>query len=178
MRYRAIFFYASRLRDEGNRLIIGALKEAGLTDIAPSHGDILAHLLAGGPCHMGVLARRIRRTRSTMTALVEKLERAGYVERRPDPADARGVLVCLTDRGKALAPVMDGVSRALEALVASRLSAEEADALERLLSRCVGEEALSAPLAEVPGAVPLRRELSFVRVPSARPGAGWIGMPF
>ena len=139
MRYRAIFFYASRLRDEGNRLIIGALKEAGLTDIAPSHGDILAHLLAGGPCHMGVLARRIRRTRSTMTALVEKLERAGYVERRPDPADARGVLVCLTDRGKALAPVMDGVSRALEALVASRLSAEEADALERLLSRCVGE---------------------------------------
>ena len=87
----------------------------------------------------GVLARRIRRTRSTMTALVEKLERAGYVERRPDPADARGVLVCLTDRGKALAPVMDGVSRALEALVASRLSAEEADALERLLSRCVGE---------------------------------------
>ena len=49
MRYRAIFFYASRLRDEGNRLIIGALKEAGLTDIAPSHGDILAHLLAGGP---------------------------------------------------------------------------------------------------------------------------------
>lgn len=139
MRYRAIFFYASRLRDEGNRLIIGALKEAGLTGIAPSHGDILAHLLAGGPCHMGVLARRIRRTRSTMTALVEKLERAGYVERRPDPADARGVLVCLTGRGKALAPVMDGVSRALEALVASRLSAEEADALERLLSRCVGE---------------------------------------
>ena len=100
MRYRAIFFYASRLRDEGNRLIIGALKEAGLTDIAPSHGDILAHLLAGGPCHMGVLARRIRRTRSTMTALVEKLERAGYVERRPDPADARGVLVCLTDRAR------------------------------------------------------------------------------
>ena len=37
---------------------------------------------------------------------------------------------------------------------------------------------LSAPLAEVPGAVPLRRELSFARVPSARPGAGRIGMPF
>lgn len=139
MRYRSIFSYASRLREEGNKLIIAALKDAGLTDIAPSHGDILAHLLAEGPCHMSVLARRIRRTRSTITALVEKMERSGYVERRPDPTDARGVLVCLTARGKALAPVMDAVSRALEELIASRLSAEEADALERLLSRCVGE---------------------------------------
>lgn len=137
MRYRSIFFYASRLREEGNKLITAALRESGLTGIAPSHGDILAHLLAEGPCQMSVLARRIRRTRSTMTALVEKLERAGYVERRPDPTDARGVLVCLTDRGKALAPMMDAVSRSLEELVASRLSADEADELERLLSRCV-----------------------------------------
>ena len=135
MRYRSIFSYASRLREEGNKLIIAALKDAGLTDIAPSHGDILAHLLAEGPCHMSVLARRIRRTRSTITALVEKMERSGYVERRPDPTDARGVLVCLTARGKALAPVMDAVSRALEELIASRLSVDEADELERLLSR-------------------------------------------
>ena len=137
MRYRSIFFYASRLREEGNKLITASLKDEGLTDIVPSHGDILAHLLAEGPCHMSVLARRVRRTRSTMTALVGKLERSGYVERRPDPADARGVLVCLTARGKALAPVMDGVSRALEELVTSRLSADEADELERLLSRCI-----------------------------------------
>jgi len=134
MRYRSIFSYASRLREEGNKLIIAALKDAGLTDIAPSHGDILAHLLAEGPCHMSVLARR---TRSTITALVEKMERSGYVERRPDPTDARGVLVCLTARGKALAPVMDAVSRALEELIASRLSVDEADELERLLSRCI-----------------------------------------
>jgi len=133
MRYRSIFSYASRLREEGNKLIIAALKDAGLTDIAPSHGDILAHLLAEGPCHMSVLARRIRRTRSTITALVEKMERSGYV----DPTDARGVLVCLTARGKALAPVMDAVSRALEELIASRLSVDEADELERLLSRCI-----------------------------------------
>ena len=123
MRYRSIFSYASRLREEGNKLIIAALKDAGLTDIAPSHGDILAHLLAEGPCHMSVLARRIRRTRSTITALVEKMERS--------------VLVCLTARGKALAPVMDAVSRALEELIASRLSVDEADELERLLSRCI-----------------------------------------
>ena len=85
------------------------------------------------------LAAELGVSRTVIRDALSEMERAGYVERRPDPADARGVLVCLTDRGKALAPVMDGVSRALEALVASRLSAEEADALERLLSRCVGE---------------------------------------
>jgi len=37
-----------------------------------------------------------------MTACLDRLERAGYLTRKPDPADRRGTLVHLTPKGKAL----------------------------------------------------------------------------
>ena len=46
MKYSAIFSHASRLRESGNRFILAELEKVGLSDIAPSHGDILVLLLA------------------------------------------------------------------------------------------------------------------------------------
>lgn len=71
MTYSAIFSHASRLREAGNRFILAELEKAGLSDIAPSHGDILVRLLACETCNMGELAKQVRRTKSTVTALVE-----------------------------------------------------------------------------------------------------------
>lgn len=137
MTYSAIFSHASRLREMGNRFILAELGKAGLTDLAPSHGDVLVHLLACETCNMSDLAKRIRRTKSTVTTLVEKLERNGYVERLPDPADSRGVLVRLTGQGRALEPAFTAISSGLHELLAQRLSDEEAALLERLLAKCI-----------------------------------------
>lgn len=41
-------------------------------------------------------------TKQTAGALVDQLERAGYVVRQPDPSDARARLVTLSDRGAEL----------------------------------------------------------------------------
>ncbi len=41
-------------------------------------------------------------TKQTAGALIDELESAGYVVRRPDPADARARLVMLTDTGTTL----------------------------------------------------------------------------
>lgn len=90
MKYSAIFSHASRLRESGNRFILAELEKAGLGDIVPSHGDILVRLLSCEACNMSELARQVRRTKSTVTTLVEKLERNGYVLRMPDPEDSRG----------------------------------------------------------------------------------------
>jgi DNA-binding MarR family transcriptional regulator len=42
-------------------------------------------------------------TSGAMTSRLDRLERAGRIERRPDPADRRGVLVRLTEQGERLA---------------------------------------------------------------------------
>lgn len=137
MTYSTIFSHASRLREAGNRFILAELEKAGLSDIAPSHGDILVRLLACETCNMSELAKQVRRTKSTVTALVEKLERNGYVLRMPDPADSRGVLVRLTDKGRALEPAFEAISSGLQRLITDRLSKEEAELLDRLLDKCV-----------------------------------------
>ena len=49
------------------------------------------------------LARSALITSGAMTSRLDRLERAGLIERRPDPGDRRGVLVQLTEHGERLA---------------------------------------------------------------------------
>lgn len=62
--------------------------------------DILARL---GTVTAGRLAEESHLTTGAITAVVDRLERAGYVRRLPDPADRRRVLVETTERFKELA---------------------------------------------------------------------------
>ena len=137
MKYNTIFYHASRLREVGNTFIVSELNKAGLPDIAPSHGDILAQLLTCESRNMSELAQKGHRSKSTVTTLVTKLEKAGFVERIPDPADSRGVMVRLTARGRELGPTFDRISDGLNHIITSRLSNEEASILQLLLSKCV-----------------------------------------
>ena len=54
---------------------------------------------------LSVLAARAQIAKQTATALVDKLERAGYVERVPDPTDGRARLVRMTSRAIAAIPL-------------------------------------------------------------------------
>ena len=140
MKHQPILNYASRLREAGNAFILAELAKVGLHDIAPSHGDILAQLLASEALNMSDLAQHAHRTKSTVTALVTKLEKHGYVERIPDPEDSRGVKVRLTDKGRRLGPAFENISEGLQRLILSKLTEEEAQELERLLKKCVEDE--------------------------------------
>lgn len=137
MSYRSIFACASRLRTLGNELIVDGLRQRGIEGIVPSHGDIVHILLHTESCSMSELARRIGRTKSTVTVLVRKLELAGYVRRELDSADARAVRVSLTARGRELEPAFREISGRLEAFLRERLDDDEADRLEALLRKCV-----------------------------------------
>jgi len=68
--------------------------------------DVLSALRRQGPPYQlspGALLRATLVTSGTMTNRVDRLAAAGLVARHPDPMDKRGVLVQLTDRGRAVA---------------------------------------------------------------------------
>lgn len=93
-------------------------------DVEPWEFDVLAALRrAGAPYQLspGRLIRETLVTSGTMTNRVDRLAARGLVERLPDPADRRGVLVRLTDRGRetvdgALAGLLDNEQSLLGAL--------------------------------------------------------------
>jgi DNA-binding MarR family transcriptional regulator len=65
--------------------------------------DVLTALRrAGSPYEMspGELMAQTLVSSGTMTNRIDRLQRRGLVERRPDPADGRGVRVRLTTRGR------------------------------------------------------------------------------
>ena len=74
------------------------LEDAGLDGIRLPHTHVSAYIKADGS-RLTDLARDARMTVPAMLELVDDLERLGYAERRPDPADRRAKLVTMTDRG-------------------------------------------------------------------------------
>jgi MarR family transcriptional regulator, organic hydroperoxide resistance regulator len=73
-----------------------ALDKQGLTHA----GMIVLHLLGAGPLTQTTLANRARVQAQTMSRTIERLERAGFVGRNPDPKDGRRQVVTLTDAGR------------------------------------------------------------------------------
>jgi DNA-binding MarR family transcriptional regulator len=61
----------------------------------------LARLDHEGPLRITALAAAERIAQPSMTALVSRLEKAGWVARAPDPDDRRAVVVSLTEAGLA-----------------------------------------------------------------------------
>jgi MarR family transcriptional regulator, organic hydroperoxide resistance regulator len=78
---------------------------------------------------MRVLAKRINRDKSTVTALVKKLVALGYVERLEDPDDHRVTLVRLTEKGWGLQQQFEEISSILLNNVYRGLSRQEKEAI-------------------------------------------------
>ena len=80
------------------RRLAGDLAEA--TGLSLGDFDVLAQLaVAGSELRMSELAARAFSSRSGMTRRVARLVDEGLVTRASDEADARGVVVALTDKG-------------------------------------------------------------------------------
>ena len=74
------------------------LQAAGYGDLRISHLVVFQHIDPAGS-RVTELAAKAQMTKPSMSYLVEYLEGAGYLERRPDPNDGRARLVHLTPRG-------------------------------------------------------------------------------
>src|SRR5262249_24550754 len=79
------------------------------------------------------LARSARITKQSMSALVDHLEAAGYVERAPDPDDARASRVHLTARRRAFRRAIRAFVRGVEADWAERIGARRFEELRTAL---------------------------------------------
>ncbi|MGP4029294.1 MarR family winged helix-turn-helix transcriptional regulator [Actinomadura sp. 3N407] len=94
--------------------MFAALAAAGHDDITLAQGRLLQRVDDGGS-RLSELAEAAQVTKQTAGYLVDQLERAGYVERTPDPTDARARLVRLTDRARSLKPIGDAAVAEVEA---------------------------------------------------------------
>src|SRR5690606_2433530 len=72
-------------------LVHGAI--AASFGLNPTDHKVVSLLQRHGPLTAGTIADRTGLTTGSVTALVDRLQRRGLVQRRPDPADRRRVVV-------------------------------------------------------------------------------------
>jgi DNA-binding MarR family transcriptional regulator len=89
---RLLFAVARRIEREWNAHL-------GKWDLNHAGFPVLMHLL-GGPRSQRVLAEESGVTEQTMSRVVARLERSGYVTRTDDPADRRRRAVAITAAGR------------------------------------------------------------------------------
>lgn len=137
-----------------NRLLhilsIPELKESGLR---PPQAIFLGVLLQAGLLNMSSISRVTNVTLSVATRFIARLEKNGMVERVPDEADRRLVIVRLTDEGKRVAEsLLQAQTRHLhDALVG--IAREDLEVFVSVLSR-----ANQRLVAELPSQQTARRE--------------------
>ena len=95
--------------------------------LGPRHVAALQQL-RGGPVTVGELAARLGLTLPTVSGVLADLDRAGFVERHPDPADRRRTIVAITPAQAALiGEWLDGAASPI-ARVLDKLSPSEQEA--------------------------------------------------
>lgn len=131
----AILSLISKIHEKGNRFIIEELKNNGVEGLVPSHGDILVCLYKNNKMTMKDIANCIHRTKPTVTVLVDKLEKLGYLKRAASDKDSRSTYVILTQKGEYFKATFDQISNNLNKMLNKNLSENEVKLLEELLKK-------------------------------------------
>jgi DNA-binding MarR family transcriptional regulator len=134
-----VLFLAKILRQDAERALASL-------DLKLWEYDVLSALRRQGPPFQlpaTGLARASMLTSGAMTNRIDRLEARGLVQRGPDPADRRGVNVCLTDKGR----------RLTDAAIEARLNAanEQLQVLSGTERRAVADGLKKVFLAVTPG---------------------------
>ena len=140
-----------RLLDSHN-LMLGEIRRRLADECSMPRFDLLANLEREDGQTLAALSRRMRVTAGNLTGLVDRAERDGVVERRPDPSDRRLSRAYLTPKGRELVQGLIPVHATHVSELLSSLDGTERRELRRLLGRL--RESLVARVVE--GRAPAR----------------------
>jgi DNA-binding MarR family transcriptional regulator len=125
-------FWEIFIEDKPRRFAI--LSELGLST---QQSMALTHLEPGVPVPMGVLAEAMHCDNSNITGIVDRLEAAGFAERRSSERDRRVKAIVLTPKGERMREEVRRRAGEPPPSLAS-LSPEDAVALRDVLARALG----------------------------------------
>lgn len=78
------------------------MREAELSEVTPMHATIIGYLMEHGETYQRDLENEFQVNRSTITKIVQVMERKGYIRREAVACDKRLKQLVLTDVGRGL----------------------------------------------------------------------------
>jgi len=133
-------YLLSRASHVVTRQFHATVRDAGLATL---EWRVLATLSDGDGMPIGDLAREVLAQQPTLTKLVQRMEKAGWVRRGEDPADARRTLVFETGQGRSAVAHLLALAKTHEAQLLSDFSERDVNALKKILKALIDLDGLS-----------------------------------
>jgi DNA-binding MarR family transcriptional regulator len=95
-----IFFQFAKAYQLSSRFLTQKVSELNLTSV---QAMVLGFLHEGDQITSSELGKRTELDSATLTGILDRLEAAGFIERKSNPDDRRSICIHLTKKGKAMA---------------------------------------------------------------------------
>ena len=125
-------FLISKIKQISSRIFDKKLKNYGI-DLNTAQGRIIFSLWQKDNVPISELAKKTALGKTTLTSMLERLERSGYIIRKVAIGDKRKTLVSLSEKTKSIESRHEAVSKEMTALFYRGLSEKEIDNFERIL---------------------------------------------
>lgn len=131
-----IVFFISKTKKKMTKFIEIKLGEYNLDDLVPSYGNILRALYENdGKLTMKEIGNLIGKDKSTITVLINKLEKLDYVKKEESLEDRRVTYIVLSDKGKAIESKFMAISAEVYKTAYKGFTEDEQETFLKLLKR-------------------------------------------
>lgn len=136
MKDKYIIYFISRTKANMIKFIENKLKENKLTELIPTHGNILTALYESDKkLTMKEIAEKIGKDKSTVTSLVNKLISLGYIQKEKSITDKRVTYISLTSKARDIEDTFNFISSQVRETAYKGFTPEEKEEFLRLLRK-------------------------------------------
>lgn len=128
-------FLISKIKQIQGRVFEKLLAEHGISEFNGAQGRILFVLWERDGITISELSEKTGLAKTTLTAMLDRLEKIGHIQRKSDPADRRALKIVLTPEARGLKSQYDTVSAEMNEIFYGGFSDEEILAFEAYLGR-------------------------------------------
>nr|QBQ84360.1 MarR transcriptional regulator [Candidatus Lokiarchaeota archaeon] len=128
-------FLITKIHQLTSRIFSDLLQKYDISELDSSKGRIMFALWKKDKRPIYELVEETQLSKSTITAMLDKLEESGFIERRPSKQDRREVLIYLTLKDKSMQSKYIEVSKEMTNIFYQQFMEHEIDEFEEMLSR-------------------------------------------
>lgn len=128
-------FLMTKIHQLSGRIFTRMLKEHSIEEINPAQGRIMFVLWQNDGISIYELAKKTSLGKSTLTSMLDRLEKTGFLYREPSKEDRRKILIWRTEKDKSFQKRYTHVSQKMAELYYQGFTDEEIDRFELMLEQ-------------------------------------------